>query len=103
MTKNGLMPRTRYERILNIFAKELRKARLRAGFRSAQGFAEKIGLEPHTYRKYERGDTHPNFEVLIRICENLSVTPNDLLPAGNNEIPPEPPLSKASHSQKTHQ
>ena len=78
---------TRYEKILNVFAKELRKARLRAGFRSAQGFAEKIGLEPHTYRKYERGKTHPNFEVLVRICENLGVTPNDLIPAGAIERP----------------
>ena len=78
--ENASMYRTRYEKILKVFAKELRKARLRAGFRSAQGFAEKIGLEPHTYRKYERGNTHPNFEVLVRICENLGVTPNDLLP-----------------------
>ena len=71
----------RADRVLNDFARELRKARLRAGFRSAQGFADKIGLEPHTYRKYERGNTHPPLEVLIRICDNLGITPNDLIPA----------------------
>ena len=89
---------SRYEKILNVFAKELRKARLRAGFRSAQGFAEKIGIEPHTYRKYERGDTHPNFEVLVRICENLGVTPNDLLPAAANQRPFQQTVSQRSQS-----
>ena len=71
----------RNEKVLNHFAKELCKARLRAGFPSAEGFAKKIGIEPHTYRKYERGESPPSMEVLIRICENLGITPNDLIPA----------------------
>ena len=61
------------------FAQELHKARIRAGFRFAAGFADAVGLEPHTYRKYERGDCRPNFEVLVRICDKMGITPNDLL------------------------
>ena len=61
------------------FAQELRNARLRSGYRFAAGFAEAVGLEPHTYRKYERGDTRPPFEALVAICKKLGISPNDLL------------------------
>ena len=40
-----------------------------------------MGLNPHAYRKYERGDTQPPLETLQRICTALGVTPNDLLPS----------------------
>lgn len=69
------------------FGKRLRRARLEAKFRSAQKFAELLGLEPHTYRKYERGETSPNIFTLTRICEHLGVTPNDLLPEAAKEKP----------------
>ena len=74
------MPRTYFEKILSTFGRELRKARVCAGYGSAEQFAKKLAIEPHTYRKYERGETHPNFETLTRICTDLGVTPNDLLP-----------------------
>lgn len=63
------------------FATSLRLARERK-YKSAQKLAEKLGLDPHAYRKYERGETEPNFETLVRLCEDLEVTPNDLLPDG---------------------
>ncbi len=62
-------------------------ARLRAGYKSAQQFANKMGIEPHTYRKYERGDAEPNFETLTRICADLQITPNDLLPEAAHHVP----------------
>jgi transcriptional regulator with XRE-family HTH domain len=74
------MPTSRNERLLRVFAKRLRTFRARAGFRSAERFAKFIGIEPHTYRKYERGDVTPNLDVLGRICASLEITPNDLLP-----------------------
>ena len=74
------MPRTYYEQILNTFGKVLRKARVRAKYTSAEQFAKKLGIEPHTYRKYERGETHPNPVILTRICMDLTITPNDLFP-----------------------
>jgi len=90
------MPETRYRQIMKTFAERLKAAREKAGYESAQQFAGAIGLEPHTYRKYERGQSEPNFETLARICEVLDVTPNHLLPSlakkrkgnGNTSAPP---------------
>lgn len=62
------------------FAKELRRARKAAGFESAENFAHELNVEPHTYRKWERGQSSPNLSMLTRICRHLSVTPNSLLP-----------------------
>jgi transcriptional regulator with XRE-family HTH domain len=70
----------RYRLIMKQFGQRLREAREHAGFRSAQQFAGALGSEPHTYRKYERGQAEPNYETLTRICELLDVTPNQLLP-----------------------
>lgn len=75
------MPTSRHVAIMKTFGTRLRKAREEAGFESAQQFAGVLGVEPHRYRKYERGEAEPNFEVLTRLCELLSVTPNHLLPA----------------------
>lgn len=65
---------------MRTFGKRLRKARLDRGHRSAQKFSALIGLEPHTYRKYERGESEPNFEILIRICEALDIDTSALIP-----------------------
>ena len=67
---------------MRTFGKRLRKARLDRGHRSAQKFSAMIGLEPHTYRKYERGESEPNFEILVRICEALDVDTSALIPIG---------------------
>lgn len=80
---------------MKVFGKVLKKAR-EAKFRSAQKFAERLGLEPHTYRTYERGKAEPNFETLTRICAELDITPNDLLPAasGRNKAADNPSSHK---------
>lgn len=70
----------RYKQIMKTFGTRLKQARELAGYRSAQQFAGVLGLEPHTYRKYERGAAEPNYDTLTRICELLEVTPNHLLP-----------------------
>lgn len=74
---------------MRTFGKRLRAAREGAGYRSAQQFAHAIGMEPHSYRKYERGTAEPNFERLVQMCEQLNVDANYLLPmpgnAGGNE------------------
>ena len=74
------MLRGRQARILKTFGIKLKQARLRAGYKSAQKFAEGIGMEPAAYRYYERGKSEPSFETLTRICQSLDITPNDLLP-----------------------
>lgn len=65
---------------MKTFGKQLRIARRNAGYTSAQQFAGVLGKEPHTYRHYERGEAEPDFETLTRICELLSIAPNDLFP-----------------------
>jgi len=70
----------RYKQIMRTFGSRLKSARELAGFRSAQQFAGVLGVEPHTYRKYERGEAEPNFDCFTRICELLNITPNHLLP-----------------------
>ena len=72
---------------LSSFAKELREARLAAGFSSAQKFAEFISMEPAAYRHYERGSSSPPLDRLIEICQHLGVKPNDLLPEAISAAP----------------
>ena len=74
------MAQGRYKAIMRTFGQRLKEAREAAGYRSAQQFAGVLDLEPHTYRKYERGQAEPNFDTLTRICELLGITPNHLLP-----------------------
>lgn len=74
------MTSSRYKTIMKTFGTRLKHARIRAGYRSGQQFAGVLAVEPHTYRKYERGAAEPNYDTLTRICELLDVTPNDLLP-----------------------
>jgi transcriptional regulator with XRE-family HTH domain len=66
---------------MKTFAQRLKAAREKAGYESAQGFAGVLGMEPHTYRKYERSQSEPTLETLVRICELLQVDANYLLPA----------------------
>jgi len=65
---------------MKTFADRLARARINSGYKSAQSFAHSLGVEPHAYRKYERGESEPNFETFTRICELLQLTPNELLP-----------------------
>ena len=69
----------RYAEILREFARRL-KARVAAGYTSAQLFAFAFGVEPHTYRGWERGEHAPDLKTLQRLCLVLAVSANDLLP-----------------------
>lgn len=84
----------RHDRIMRLFGKNLKKARERC-YPTASAFAGKLGIEPHTYRTYERGTSEPNFETLTRICEDLGITPNDLLPGASGERRPSQTVSAA--------
>jgi hypothetical protein len=51
------MQRNRFAQgVMKKFEYRLQAARARK-YRSAQQFAEKMGFDPHAYRKYERGET----------------------------------------------
>lgn len=70
---------------MRTFSQRLKKARESAGYVSAQSFAGVLGLEPHAYRKYERGQSEPTLETLVRICELLDIDANYLLPAAQRK------------------
>jgi transcriptional regulator with XRE-family HTH domain len=67
-------------RVNRIFSARLREKRKMCGYKSAESFATAVGMKPHTYRRYERGTAQPSLVVLARICMELDVTPNDILP-----------------------
>ncbi len=75
------VPRTSAtDQIRKMFGQRLKNARVAAGYPSAQQFAFALGMEPHAYRKYERGHAEPSFETLIRMCDLLKVNVSALLP-----------------------
>ena len=49
------------------------------GYTRARDFAVLIGQEENTLTRWERGETEPSFEVLLRICQVLGTTPDELL------------------------
>jgi transcriptional regulator with XRE-family HTH domain len=83
-------------KLLKTFSKRLRKARLQAGFRSAQKFAEHLNIEPPGYRAYERGQAFPNLDLLTQICVRLGVTPNYLLDVTPNDSLEHAPMAEGS-------
>lgn len=61
------------------FAKRLKALRIAAGYDTSREFCDEIGVKEGTYNRYERGETEPNFETLIRICQVLNTDPTFLL------------------------
>lgn len=58
-------------RFTKSFALRLAACRVAAGYETAEGFANHIKIEPHRYRRYERGEVEPPFEVLVLIADAL--------------------------------
>lgn len=87
------MRTSRHKRIMKIFGERLKEARVNAGYESAEQAAAQLGLEPHTYRAYERGDREAKYETLMRMCELFKVSVDFVLPvhqvpsAGGNSHP----------------
>ena len=68
------------DQVMSAFSRRLKEARSAAGYESAKQFADALGVEPPTYRYWERGAASPDLPMLTRICRLLEVEPNDLLP-----------------------
>ncbi len=75
----------RHAQILREFGRRLTAALIAAGYGSGQLFAFALGVEPHTYRTWERGEHQPDLKTLQRICLILAVSANDLLPVHVHE------------------
>ncbi len=61
------------------FARRLRAMRIPRGFKTARSFAAALGIHENRYTRYERAEVEPDLETLMRICDTLGASPNDLL------------------------
>jgi transcriptional regulator with XRE-family HTH domain len=61
------------------FANQLRRLRALKGFASAREFAHAVGIDENRYTRYERAEVEPSLTVLLKMCETLGVSPNELL------------------------
>ncbi len=68
----------RYENIRKNFAENLKRIRKERGY-SGRGLSKEIGAVKHTVCLYEKGGALPKIPTLLKLCETLVVTPNDLL------------------------
>lgn len=81
------------------FARRLRELRAIKGYRTARSLARALEIDENRYTRYERAEVEPDLELLLRICQALDVTPNELLssdklraPAGS--VPMSGPLAE---------
>ena len=63
---------------MEIFTKRLRERARHLDLSDAE-VARRAGLAERRYGHYVRGTREPDFATLLRICDVLDVTPNDLL------------------------
>jgi transcriptional regulator with XRE-family HTH domain len=75
---------------MQVFAQRIRERARELGLSYAE-VARRAGLSERRYGYYATGEREPNLDTLVRICEVLGATPNDmLLPEGK------PPVQSAS-------
>jgi len=65
--------------------KARKDARVRFGkVVSREIVAEKIGTDPHSIYKWEKGVQHPGFLNVVKFCDFLGITLDDLLGVKKN-------------------
>ena len=69
--------------------------RKKAGLTQAE-LAEAAGLSDRTYADIERGTVNMRIETLLKICEALKVTPNDIITQEENTVSPQAVLERLS-------
>ncbi len=82
--------------ILNLtdIGNKLYKIRKNKGLTQAE-VAEKAELSDRTYADIERGSTNMRIETLLKICDALYITPNDVLIEKTNALISEKDIIKA--------
>lgn len=61
------------------FSRRLKAIRVPKGYRTARAFARALDIDENRYTRYERAEVEPSLDLLLKICELLGATPNDLL------------------------
>lgn len=67
----------------NVVGNNLYKVRKATGLTQAE-VAEKAGLSDRTYADIERGNTIMRIDTLLKICNALHITPNEILVNDNS-------------------
>lgn len=70
---------------LNAIGNKLLAIRKRAGLTQAE-VAEAAGLSDRTYADIERGSVNMRTETMLRICNVLHITPDEVLTEENNSL-----------------
>lgn len=83
------------------FARRLRELRVPRGFRTARSLAQALGIDENRYTRYERAEVEPDLGLLVKICEVLALTPNDLLLDQSTTAAPQPTAFAAAHGGDT--
>ena len=79
---------------LHMIGNKLLAIRKRSGLTQAE-VAEAAGLSDRTYADIERGTVNMRLETLLRICDALHITPDEILTADKNApIQPEQLMAK---------
>lgn len=60
------------------FSSNLRRLRKKAGL-SQDALAEKLSVSRQTVSSWERGNSYPDLDMLVRISDALATDPNELL------------------------
>jgi len=76
---------------MDLFSKRLRERARQLQLSDAE-VARRAGLAERRYGHYVRGMREPDYATLVRICDALDVTPNDLLLS-------EPPQRRSPHDR----
>jgi transcriptional regulator with XRE-family HTH domain len=71
---------------MQVFAQRIRERARELGLSDAE-VARRAGLSERRYGYYATGEREPNLVTLIRICEVLAASPNDLLLPGGKPPP----------------
>ena len=71
---------------MQVFAQRIRERARELGLSDAE-VARRAGLSERRYGYYATGEREPNLATLVRICEVLAATPNDLLLAEGKPSP----------------
>jgi len=72
-------PTTMKKRTSVIFGKRLRALRTIADYNTARAFAAHLGIDENTLTRWERRETEPDIEMILRICQVLEISPSELL------------------------
>lgn len=67
------------------FQSNLKKARIKAGYKTAKDFVKVLSISYDAYITYENKGREPRYDVLIEIAKKLNVTLNELLGVPSSE------------------